>query len=130
VARHPFIPLPQASPDEVVQAVAEGVDVFDCTYPVHATLNGYVLSFPVTPEQEAEAEAAAGVPAPSAAEQAAAAGSSGVLEPLAAAMATPSGEGGDGAEEVAGSDGNKLNLWSPVYRCGAGGGGGFGGHAL
>eukprot|EP00775_Hariotina_reticulata_P009329 gene9329-biopygen11195 len=76
-----------ASPVEVLDAVAQGVDLFDCSYPTHATSNGYALSFPLR-QQEADKPGAA-----------AAAG--------AAALAV---------EVDAGADDTKLNLWSLQHR--------------
>eukprot|EP00878_Enallax_costatus_P029166 GHUV01031601.1.p1 GENE.GHUV01031601.1~~GHUV01031601.1.p1 ORF type:complete len:188 (+),score=51.36 GHUV01031601.1:1481-2044(+) len=34
-------------PDDILDAVALGVDLFDCSYPTQVTANGYALSFPV-----------------------------------------------------------------------------------
>lgn len=48
-SQHPFACL-QGSPEEILEAVAQGVDLFDCTYPTHATANGYALSFPLRPQ--------------------------------------------------------------------------------
>jgi hypothetical protein len=42
----------QASPEEVLEAVSQGVDLFDCSYPSHATAQGYALCFPLQPQQE------------------------------------------------------------------------------
>jgi queuine/archaeosine tRNA-ribosyltransferase len=42
----------QASPEEVLEAVSQGVDLFDCSYPTQATAQGYALCFPLRPQQE------------------------------------------------------------------------------
>lgn len=85
----------QGSPEEVLQAVAQGCDIFDSSYPIQATTNGYALSFPQSPEQE---EAACG----------------GADSELGAS----SGAGGAGAAATGcdGADDSKLNLWALDYR--------------
>eukprot|EP00877_Chromochloris_zofingiensis_P007185 jgi/Chrzof1/271/Cz01g09140.t1 len=40
-----------SSPEEVLVAVAEGIDLFDCSYATHATANGYALSFPLSDDE-------------------------------------------------------------------------------
>jgi hypothetical protein len=55
VTRHCVTLMPailQASPEEVLEAVSQGVDLFDCSYPTHATAQGYALCFPLRPQQE------------------------------------------------------------------------------
>ena len=42
-----FLTLPQSSPSEVLDAISEGVDLFDCSYVGAATSGGYALSFPI-----------------------------------------------------------------------------------
>jgi queuine tRNA-ribosyltransferase subunit QTRTD1 len=37
-------------PEEVLQAVAAGVDLFDSTYPHMLTMGGYAMTFPATLE--------------------------------------------------------------------------------
>jgi queuine tRNA-ribosyltransferase subunit QTRTD1 len=38
---------PQASPEEALEGVLHGADLLDCSYPTHATANGYALCFPL-----------------------------------------------------------------------------------
>jgi hypothetical protein len=45
----------------VLDAVAQGIDLFDCSYPTHATSNGYALSFPLHHQDAEKPGAAAGV---------------------------------------------------------------------
>jgi hypothetical protein len=60
--RPPPVPPPpsrrQATPEEALQGVLQGADLFDCSYPTHATANGYALCFPLSPEAEAAAAGA------------------------------------------------------------------------
>ncbi|GAX79060.1 hypothetical protein CEUSTIGMA_g6500.t1 [Chlamydomonas eustigma] len=43
-----------SSPSEVLDAVAEGIDLFDCSFTTAATSGGYALSFPITRQQQEE----------------------------------------------------------------------------
>lgn len=45
----------QDCPEDVLEAVALGVDLFDCSYPTQATANGYALSFPLREDTAAAA---------------------------------------------------------------------------
>lgn len=76
----------QATPEEVLEGVLQGADLFDCGYPTHATLNGYALCFSHRMPGAGAAGAGEGA------------------EPAAAA----------GPEE--GADDSKLNLWAVEYR--------------
>jgi queuine/archaeosine tRNA-ribosyltransferase len=143
-----------AGPLEVLDAVAAGVDIFDCSWPTLSTAAGYALSFPVTPEEEAagvfdddgeEEEnragpAAAAVDAPWAAAAAAAAaaaqGPVASAEALAASAAAEAAGGPTRGRRL--PDGARINLWAPGFRldrrplapgcgcfaCSGGGGGG------
>lgn len=84
-------------------AVSQGVDLFDCTYPLQATANGYALSFPLSPEAAAQQQAAAPPQAPQ--EQPAASNPFGAAGPAA-----------DAVEVDAGADDSKINLWAVRHR--------------
>ncbi|WIA41169.1 hypothetical protein OEZ86_004784 [Tetradesmus obliquus] len=51
-AEKPRVVVGLASPEEVLEAVAQGVDLFDCSYPTHATAQGYALCFPLRQQRE------------------------------------------------------------------------------
>ena len=53
------IPPTQSSPAEVLEAVSQGIDLFDCSYTAAATSGGYALSFPITTGSRSDKEAAA-----------------------------------------------------------------------
>jgi hypothetical protein len=89
--RPPQNQSPQASPEEVLEGVLQGADLFDCGYPTHATANGYALCFPLRPPSSTPSSAAA-----------------------AAAGPDPSSSGGGGPN--AGEDDSKVNLWAQQYR--------------
>lgn len=106
----------QDTPEDVLAAVQQGVDLFDCTYPLQATANGYALSFPLSPSAAAAAAAASGQQHQP---QAAAVANS---NPFGAAAAAAGG-GGDGngsssrvVDVDAGEDDTKINLWALRHR--------------
>jgi queuine tRNA-ribosyltransferase subunit QTRTD1 len=92
--------LLQDSPEDILMAVSQGVDLFDCSYPVQATANGYALSFPLTPESIHQQQAAA---APAAAPV--------VSNPFGTAESP-----GAVVEVEAGADDSKVNLWAVRHR--------------
>ncbi|KAF6252340.1 tRNA-guanine(15) transglycosylase-like protein [Scenedesmus sp. NREL 46B-D3] len=51
-ADKPRVVVGLASPEEVLEAVSQGVDLFDCSYPTHATAQGYALCFPLRQHEE------------------------------------------------------------------------------
>ncbi|PNW77771.1 hypothetical protein CHLRE_10g451000v5 [Chlamydomonas reinhardtii] len=75
-------------PDELLEAVAAGVDLMDCGFVAQVTTGGYALTFPLRPPQGWQPG-----DAPSAA-----------------------GAGAGGADVALGSDDTKMNLWSTAYR--------------
>ncbi|KAL4422828.1 hypothetical protein ABPG75_009025 [Micractinium tetrahymenae] len=96
------------TPEDVLEAVAQGIDLFDSAHLVNLVAGGYALSFPVTPEEEAAQQAAAAGPPP-------AAGAAGETAAAAGAAA----DGGAAQEQCAadrGEDDSKINLWSLAYR--------------
>jgi queuine tRNA-ribosyltransferase subunit QTRTD1 len=100
----PAVPA-QDTPEDILMAASQGVDLFDCSYPLQATANGYALSFPLSPESQQQQQQQ--VPAAAAADAA-------VLE-----ASNPFGAAGPGADAVAvdaGADDSKLNLWALSYR--------------
>jgi len=98
-----LLALLQDSPEDILMAVTQGVDLFDCTYPLQATANGYALSFPLSPEAAAQQQAAAAAQAPQA--QPAASNPFGAADPAA-----------DAVEVDAGADDSKINLWAVRHR--------------
>lgn len=94
--------LLQDSPEDILMAVSQGVDLLDCSYPVQATANGYALSFPLTPESvQQQQQQAAAAPAASPV----------VSNPFGTAQPT-----GDVVEVEAGADDSKVNLWAVRHR--------------
>ncbi|KAG2428708.1 hypothetical protein HXX76_011412 [Chlamydomonas incerta] len=74
-------------PDELLEAVAAGVDLMDCAYVAQVTTGGYALTFPLRPPpgwQPGDAPGAGGA--------------------------------GAGADVARGSDDTKMNLWATAYR--------------
>lgn len=90
------------TPDAVLDAVAQGVDLFDTGYVAQCVDNGYALVFPVD-AADAKAQAAAA---------AAAAAADGPSTSGSAADA----DGDDAANAMGAGDGRKLNLRSPAFR--------------
>jgi queuine tRNA-ribosyltransferase subunit QTRTD1 len=100
--------LLQDTPEDILMAVSQGVDLLDCSYPLQATANGYALSFPLThgsAQQQQAAAAAAPPPPPSAAA-------------AAVSASNPFGTAQDaGAVDAdAGADDTKVNLWAVRHR--------------
>jgi queuine tRNA-ribosyltransferase subunit QTRTD1 len=102
-----LLPRPlQDSPEDILMAVSQGVDLFDSSYPMQATACGYALSFPLTPEAAAQQQQQ----------------QQDVLSPAAAAAAAPSNPFGtatssvDEVEADAGADDSKINLWAVRHR--------------
>ncbi len=83
---HPQSHASQASPSEVLDAMALGVDIFDNSYVAAVTAGGYALSFPLRPPSAEGLEGAAG----------------------------PSGQPPSGGQ--LGGDASKVNLRSVAYR--------------
>jgi queuine tRNA-ribosyltransferase subunit QTRTD1 len=108
-----FMVLPlvllQDTPEDVLMAVSQGVDLFDCSYPLTATTNGYALSFPLNAQQAAarqQQQQQAGAHAPPVA---ASSNPFGVADAAAAAA-------GAAVEVDAGADDSKINLWAVRHR--------------
>lgn len=91
----------QDSPEDVLLAVSQGVDLFDCSYPLQATACGYALTFPLTPE---------------AAQQQQQQGSSPAAEPAVSNPFGVTNQGSNAAEVDAGADDSKINLWAVRHR--------------
>ncbi|KXZ48657.1 hypothetical protein GPECTOR_26g560 [Gonium pectorale] len=87
-----------SSPEELLEAVAAGVDLLDCAYVAQVTAGGYALTFPLRPPpdwqpaQEGTTSAAADT------------------NGAAAAAAGPAPDASIGADDT------KINLWSTSYR--------------
>lgn len=102
------------TPWEVLDAVAEGIDLFDTSYVARATSLGYALRFPLQPPP----------PLPSAAANGGGGGGGGHADgdgpqaaAAAAATASSSSSSTDGAADPGlGQDASKMNLWSAAYR--------------
>jgi queuine tRNA-ribosyltransferase subunit QTRTD1 len=95
------------APDELLDAVAAGVDLFDDAYAVDATEGGYALSFPLGPDDPANGEAtSSGLGATKSGGGGAEDGANGT-----AAVADGSGE-----EDVVAGDDSKLNLRAGAHR--------------
>ncbi|KAG2449659.1 hypothetical protein HYH02_005189 [Chlamydomonas schloesseri] len=84
-------------PDELLEAVAAGVDLMDCGFVAQVTTAGYALTFPLRPPPGWQQPGDAPTAAPG--EARAAAGAAGV-----------------GPDVALGSDDTKMNLWSTAYR--------------
>jgi hypothetical protein len=116
----------QGSIEEVVQAVARGVDLFDCSYPQAVTSGGYALCFPWSPDHAASLAAAAAAAAAAAPATAGSADSRGAGAAAAVSAAASPGQSRSSVAAVAaaaaaagvdvGTDDTKLNLWSVQYR--------------
>ncbi len=88
-ADKPRLLVGMGGPEEVLEGVMAGADIFDCGYPTHATANGYALAFPLRPpSSDIEAASAA----------------------AAAAAAVEEGGPDEGADD------SKINLWAQQYR--------------
>ena len=85
-------PRAQSTPEEAIAGVLAGADLFDCSYPTHATANGYALAFPTRMPP----------------------GWRGGSGDEAAAADAGGGAEAAGAEE--GGDDSKINLWAQQYR--------------
>jgi len=117
-------------PLEVLDAVAMGVDLFDCSWPTASTAAGYALSFPITPaeaetpgmyDDDGEEDAiggADGAPAAATPEEApwAAAAPAPVTSAEAAAAAAAAEAAGGPTRGRRLPDGARLNLWAPGFR--------------
>eukprot|EP00887_Chlorella_sp_A99_P007224 scaffold2.g7224.t1 len=95
------------APEEVLEAVTQGVDLFDMAYVAEATAGGYAMSFPFPLKDDSSSVPAGSDGGPAgAAEHASAAGASGGGSGLAGRA-----DGGGGCE-----DASKINLWGLAYR--------------
>ncbi|GFR45626.1 hypothetical protein Agub_g7033 [Astrephomene gubernaculifera] len=96
------------SPEEVLQAVAAGVDLLDCSFVAQVTAAGYALTFPLRPPPDWQPQTSADASAVEAA--AAVESSSGPLTLTSAAQPATTASSPDGSDET------KINLWSTSYR--------------
>lgn len=79
------------TPEEILAAIAQGIDLFDMSYIADVTDGGYALTFPLTPEDESKERSSP------------------------ASFAMDDFTHGEMAA-TAGSDDTKINLWAEAYR--------------
>ncbi|KAI7838261.1 hypothetical protein COHA_007950 [Chlorella ohadii] len=97
------------TPEEILEAVAQGIDLFDTAYLLDVTNGGYALAFPLSQEaDEAEQQRRQQQQRGSAAEAAVGA--------AAVAAAAAAGVVGKRAADECGRDDSKINLWALAYR--------------
>ncbi|KAI3430526.1 hypothetical protein D9Q98_005119 [Chlorella vulgaris] len=91
------------TPEEMLEAVAQGIDMFDMGYLAGVTAGGYALSFPLDPGAQQQQQQQQPMPASS--------GS-------ASTDKAPAADGSSDADAAAdgGQDCSKINLWAVAYR--------------
>ncbi|GIL71247.1 hypothetical protein Vretifemale_1850 [Volvox reticuliferus] len=99
-----FVSGLSASLEDMLTAVAEGVDLMDCAFVAQVTAGGYALTFPLRPPKGWRPPASAAAP-----QQEQEAPPSSSLLGLAVAP-------GRGPDVSIGADDTKVNLWSTSYR--------------
>lgn len=63
-AQRPVFMSGMSSLDDLLDAIAEGVDLFDCALPVTLAAGGYALSFPLRPPSASSSASSASAPQP------------------------------------------------------------------
>ncbi|GLI59310.1 hypothetical protein VaNZ11_001164 [Volvox africanus] len=108
-----------ASPEDILAAVAEGVDLMDCAFVAQVTAGGYALTFPLRPHQGWRPPAAPDEELIAEADRAPVREPQPQLDraaPPSSSLFGLSAAPGLGPDTSIGADDTKINLWSTSYR--------------